>query len=96
MVNPRIEKEISAEESRILGEMRLMDPSTDEYLNAAKSLKTISESKTEEKKGKIDLKVVVENGLKILAGIGLIALSTTHILDDRIERTADRIIPKNR
>ena len=96
MATEQVINPIAEEQKRIVEKMEMMNPSTEEYLNAAKSLKTLSETKTEEKKSKIDKKVVIETALKILAGFGLIALSTTHILDDKVERMADRLTPKDR
>lgn len=87
---------ISDEELRINAEMSTMNPGSEEYLNAARAMKTLAETKTEEKKSKISVKVIVEGGIKILAGLGLIFLSSSHILDDKIERISDRIVPKDR
>ena len=89
-------KLIDLEQKRLMEEIEGLTPGSEEYLNATKALKTLSESKTEETKSKISPKVIVEGGIKLLVGLGLLVISSTHILDDKIERISDRMTPKDR
>lgn len=90
----KINNALEEEQFRIREEMSKLNIGSEEYLNAAKSMKTISETKSEEEKTKISWKVVAECLLKLGTGIGLIYLTSTHILDDKVERTSDRVVPK--
>lgn len=94
MKNDEVKKALEEEQKRILEEMSNMKVGSEDHLNAAKSAKTLCEAKEEEQKLKVSWKVIVECLLKLGTGLGLIYLTSTHILEDKPERTADRVVPK--
>lgn len=89
----KVKDALDQEHLRVIEEMSCMEVGSEEYLNAAKANKTISETKNEERSSKIKMEVILP--ILLQAGVGTLVcvMSTTHIFDEKPWRAAKSIVP---